>query len=321
MPGGPTSPADPRRRPDRRVPEVSAAAEDWTAAEVELRRRMRDCAATRALADGHVEPIEGGLSNRAWRLDAAGEAWFARLGHPGAAGLGVDRTSECVLLHAVAAAGLSPEVLACDPAADLLVTRFVGGAPWQAADVPVEDNLRRVAGLLCRLHGLPVPAGVQPVSYAQQARRLAAGMPTGTAEAILHERAGRAFARLDGRGFTPSLCHHDLHHLNVLDDRRRLWLVDWEYGGLGDPLMDLAGFLAMHELAPAPTEVFLAAYGTLPPADRGLVEAARWAFDYVQWLWYRRRFPDGGAAAGDRTERLSRRLLHCDNRSINWDEG
>jgi thiamine kinase len=295
--------------------------EDWTAAEVELRRRLRDCAATRELADGRVEPIEGGLSNRAWRLDAAGGAWFARLGHPGAASLGVDRASECVLLRAAAAAGLSPEVLACEPATDLLVIRFVGGASWQAADVPVEANLRRVAALLRRLHALPVPAGVQTVSYSQQARRLAAGLPTLADEEILHERAERVFTRLDGRGFTPALCHHDLHHLNLLDDGRRLWLVDWEYGGLGDPLMDLAGFLAMHELAPAPTEFFLEAYGVLPPAERTLVEAARWVFDYVQWLWYRRRFPDGAAAGGEPTQRLSRRLLHCDNRTIDWHEG
>jgi len=303
------------------VPEASAPADEGPAAEVELRRRLRDCPATRALADGHAEPIQGGLSNRAWRLDAAGGAWFARLGHPGASALGVDRASECVLLRAVAAAGLSPELVACEPAGDLLVTRFVEGTPWQAADVQVEANLRRVAGLLRRLHALPVPAGLQAVSYSQQARRLAAGLPTAAAEATLHERAGRIFARLDGRGFTPALCHHDLHHLNLLDEGGRLWLLDWEYGGRGDPLMDLAGFLAMHELGPAPTEVFLEAYGVLPSADRGLVEAARWAFDYVQWLWYRRRFPAGAAAGVEPTERLSRRLLHCDNRSIHWNEG
>ncbi len=306
------------------MPEPSEPTDDGPAAEVELRRRLRDCATTRALADGDLSRIEGGLSNRAWRLDVAGESWFVRLGHPGAAALGVDRASECVLLRAVSTAGLAPEVLACEPAAGLLVTRFVDGAPWQATDLRVEANLRRVAGLLRCLHALPVPAGVQTVSYSQQARRLAAGLPDGPGGsdgAILHDRATRAFARLDGRSYTPALCHHDLHHLNLLDDGRRLWLVDWEYGGRGDPLMDLAGFLAMHELDPAPTEMFLESYGALPAADRALVDSARWAFDYVQWLWYRRRFPDGSAAGGEPTERLSRRLLHCDNRSINWEQG
>jgi thiamine kinase-like enzyme len=291
------------------------------AAEAELRARLRDCLATRALAEGEFSVVEGGLSNRAWRLEAAGSAWFVRLGHPGALALGVDRVSECRLLAAVAAAGLAPGVVACEPAVGLLVTRFVTGATWQAADVVLEANLHRLAERLRTLHGLPVPAGIQAVRYSGQARRLRAGLPWGADDARLHERAERIFGRIDDRGFETTLCHHDLHHLNVLDDGERLWLVDWEYGGRGDPLMDLAGFLAMHELTPKATSGFLDDYGRLPAADRTLVEAARWAFDYVQWLWYRRRFAAGGVDDGGRTERLSRRLLHCDNRALDWDLG
>lgn len=306
------------------MPEASAPTDDGAAAEVDVRRRLRDCRATCAMANGDLRPIAGGLSNRTWRLDAAGEPWFVRLGHPAAVSLGVDRSTECVLLRAVAAAGLAPEVLSCEPSSDLLVTRFVDGAPWNVADVRVEANLHRVAGLLRRLHALPVPAGVQAVSYSQQAQRLAQGLlagPDGQDGATLHDRAARVFARLDRRGHTSALCHHDLHHLNFLDDGRRLWLVDWEYGGRGDPLMDVAGFLALHELAPEQTELFLEAYGALPLADRVLVEAARWAFDYVQWLWYQRRFPGSAATGTESTERLSRRLLHCDNRALDWDQG
>jgi len=290
-------------------------------AEAELRGRLRDCVATRGLAGGGLTVIEGGLSNRAWRLEAAGTAWFVRLGHEGARALGVDRVSECRLLAAVAAAGLAPEVLACEPAAGLLAARFVTAAPWQPIDVAAESNLRRLAGRLRILHGLPVPTGIRAVRYSDQARHLRAGLPCGPDDARLHVRAERLFGRIDGRDFAPTLCHHDLHHLNVLDDGDRLWLVDWEYGGRGDPLMDLAGFLAMHELAPQATVEFLAAYGGLRPGDEALVEAARWAFDYVQWLWYRRRFPVGGDDDGGRTERLSRRLLHCDNRVLDWDQG
>jgi len=304
-----------------RVPEAGAPPQDPTATEAELRARLRECAATRALAESDVTAVEGGLSNRAWRLEAAGAAWFVRLGHPGALALGVDRVSECRLLAAVAAAGLAPEVLACQPTSGLLVTRFVTGAPWQAADVAARSNLRRLAGSLRTLHGLDVPAGIQVVRYSEQARRLRAGLPCGPDDARLHERADRLLGRIDGRGFALTLCHHDLHHLNILDDGDRLWLVDWEYGGRGDPLMDLAGFLAMHELSPQATEAFLDAYDGLPAGDRALVEAARWAFDYVQWLWYRRRYPAGGDGDGGRTERLSRRLLHCDNRALDWDRG
>lgn len=36
------------------------------------------------------------------------------------------------------------------------------------------------------------------------------------------------------------LCHNDPYHLNFLDDGS-LWLIDWEYAGMGDAMYDLAG--------------------------------------------------------------------------------
>lgn len=296
------------------MPETPAATAVAGAYVVELRRLLRSCPATHALADGALTPIPGGLSNLAWRLDAGDGSWFVRRGHPDAARLGVDRRSECKVLHAVSAAGLAPDVLACDPSAGLLVTRFIEGAPWQAADVAVEANLRRVAGSLRRLHELPIPDGIRAVDYARQARHLAAGLspPRGTA-AILRSRASDAFARLGAREFASTLSHNDLHHLNLLDDGARLWLVDWEYGGRGNPLLDVAGFLALHELGPQPTAVFLEAYGRLQPADLACLDDARWVFDYVQWLWYLSRFPDRASEGAWYADRLAQRLLRCNN--------
>lgn len=282
--------------------------------ELELRQRLRECAATRALADGVVARIEGGLSNRAWRLDAHGERWFVRLGHPQAARLGVDRRSECAVLLAVSAAGLAPVVRTCEPATGLLVTRFIDGATWRAADATTDANIRRFAERLRRLHGLSIPDGVHAVDYRRQARHLAASLPASDAPArILHERAAQGFARIGAARLPDALCHNDLHHLNVLDDGSRLWLVDWEYGGRGNPLFDLAGFLALHDLGPDATETFLDAYGALQPADRPWLEDARWLFDYVQWLWYRSRFPNPVGDEAWYAERLSRRLLRCNN--------
>jgi thiamine kinase-like enzyme len=299
-----------------RVPE-SFDAEAWLADEAALRDLLRGCDATRALADGRLTPVTGGLSNRAWRLDAQDGAWFVRRAHPDAARLGVDRRSECIVLHTVAAAGLAPPILACDPGAGLLVTRFVAGQAWQAADVAHWSRLHRVADCLRRLHQLAVPAGAQDVSYERQAGLLAQSLPGADPDLErLQALAGSVFARLRDRQVTTALCHHDLHHRNMLDDRGRLWLVDWEYGGSGDPLFDVAGFLAMHQLGPGPTATFVTSYGRMPPADRLRLDDARWVFDYVQWLWYRLRFPDLAADPAGAAARLAKRLLHCDNRTL-----
>jgi len=281
--------------------------------ETELRARLSACPATRALAGGTLTRLQGGFSNHAWRVDVPGEAWFARLGAADAEALGVDRASECALLAAVGSAGLAPAVLACVSAGRLLVTRYVGARPWQADEVADHRNLERMAALLRRLHDLPVPDAVASVNWSAQARRLASSLTEAPGDAGIHGRAADVFARLAARAFAPTLCHHDLHHLNVLDDGSRLWLVDWEYGGRGDPLIDVAGFLSMNGLGPAAADTFLEAYGRLAPLDRQQLAAARWAFDYVQWLWYRLRSGPGAGEAGERARRLALRLLHCDN--------
>ena len=37
-------------------------------------------------------------------------------------------------------------------------------------------------------------------------------------------------------------CHNDLLAANFIDDGERVWIVDWEYAGMGDPFFDLANF-------------------------------------------------------------------------------
>lgn len=304
------------------MPDDPVDAAGQRALEPALRALLRGNRATRELADGPLTPLSGGLSNRAWRLDAQGQAWFVRLGHRQAPDLGVDRASECAVLGAVCAAGLAPPLLVCDPCNGLLVTQFVAGRAWRAEDVRVERNLGRAAALMRSLHALPLPAAARTVSFARQARNLADALPAPASdEAVLRARAAQAFAVLEARRQRPALCHHDLHHLNLLDDGRRLWAVDWEYGGRGDPLMDVAGFLALHGLGPAPTETFLTAYAVLPASDRALLDTARWAFDYVQWLWYRCRFPASAGTGAETALRLAQRLLHCDNSANDFGEG
>jgi thiamine kinase len=290
-----------------------------------LRELLRVRSATRALADGAMTRLTGGLSNQAWRVERCGQAWLARLGYADAERLGVNRHSECALVAVVAAAGFAPDVLACDPPTGLLVTRFIEGRTWQASDAVEPRNLARIGSLLARLHTLPPAPGIAVVSYAEQARHLASTIPASDPTvAVLRHRADQAFERIERREPRRALCHHDLHHLNVVDTGAHLWLVDWEYGGVGDPLFDVAGFLALHELGVAETDLLLGAYGAGSTVDREVLEEARWAFDYVQWLWYRSSLgsrPDPGSVLADREARLASRLLRCNNRQVDSGKG
>jgi aminoglycoside phosphotransferase (APT) family kinase protein len=112
-------------------------------------------------------------------------------------------------------------------------------------------------------------------------------------------------ADLRQRNAPTSLCHNDLHHLNVLDDGDRLWLVDWEYGGCGDPLFDLAGFFCQNDAAPNQRLTMLEAYGEPSLAGSPVLTAACQLFDYVQWLWFRLWIATHPGAAGEYELRAS----------------
>jgi thiamine kinase-like enzyme len=41
--------------------------------------------------------------------------------------------------------------------------------------------------------------------------------------------------------------HHDLLPTNFMDDGKRLWLIDWEYGGFGTAMFDLANIASNNQ--------------------------------------------------------------------------
>ena len=61
--------------------------------------------------------------------------------------------------------------------------------------------------------------------------------------------------------------HNDLLAANIIDDGKRLWLIDWEYSGFNSPLFDLGGLASNSEMPPDLIEAFLMAYFDKPPDD------------------------------------------------------
>jgi thiamine kinase-like enzyme len=304
------------------------------APETAVRAAMRARDATRALADATLEPVRGGLSNYAWKAVHGGLDWFVRLGGPESASLGVDRCSECALLALACSARLAPPLLACEPASGLLVTQFIRGATWRREDARIARNIGRIAARLRVLHGLVPPAAVRTVDFGAQSRRLEAqlraigplpassrGECAGVEALIDSARAGAAevpeiaalaFELLASRCPPLVPCHNDLHHLNLVDDGDRLWMVDWEYGGVGDPLFDLASLACQHAYTAAERTELLEAYGPGGGITAATLDAACTVFDYVQWLWYlvwAARNPPAGHECVARAAALADRLV------------
>jgi thiamine kinase len=272
---------------------------DPGAHEARARAALAAHAVTADLATLLFRPLPGGLGNHTWLVERGWHSFVVRLNADDDAALGIDRRSEQALLQAVAAAGIAPPVVVSDPMRRLLVTRYVGGKVWSQDDARREYNLARLGATLTVLHECPPSREVAARSFRNQARHLedTAGALELVSDSRLALAVVEVFDRLDAGGNFPTLCHNDVHHLNVIDDGTVLTLVDWEYGGLGNPCYDLAACVCYHDLDAAQRAALLGGYRG--PARIDQLDDAILAFEYVQWLWYRvaGRDPDRWAAA------------------------
>ncbi len=192
--------------------------------------------------DVSIERISGGLSNHNFAVRFDGQSYFVRLCQDRPL-LGIDRRNEIVCHHAASLRDLAPKIIHHERG--LLITRFLEGQTLDVLALSEPTVLSRLAALLAHLHqGWDVLNGevlyfcpFQTVrTYARTAARLKAPLPHDIVR-ILEDVYGLARRIVP---FRPVLCHNDLMLANLIDDGARLWLVDWEYGGAGHPLFDLA---------------------------------------------------------------------------------
>jgi thiamine kinase len=204
------------------------------------------------------------------------------------AALQIDRISEGRVLAEVQRAGVGPEVLRWDPNSRLLVTRYIPGSVWTRADARAPDNIRRIAALLRQLHSLTVRDDIAVVDLPVILEHYWATLADrGQADPLSRWTRDdmRAAAADLSLGSRRCLCHNDVHHLNVID-AGRLWLIDWEYAGLGSPWFDLASVACNHDYDVVERRQLLRHY--LEKDDRDAVsrlETACRLFDGIRALW------------------------------------
>jgi thiamine kinase len=249
-----------------------------------------------------IESIKHGLTNRSWLVSTDDDRFVVRISDASTQELQIDRNSEAAVLQLVSRAGIGPEILRCDPAHGILVTRYLG-ANWSERDAQSGDNIDRLAVLLRRLHALDVPSSVRVVDLAAAVQgylhTLAErGVRSGLTSPSLRECADKTATQLR-KDSTPCLCHNDVHHLNVVDGAS-LRLIDWEYAGVGEPLFDLASVCVYHRYGRSQRERLLSAYAASSAAvSWQRLELACWLFDYIRDLWLAVRAGAAAAAGSD----------------------
>lgn len=230
----------------------------------------------------------GGLTNRVYRVGT----YCLRIPGRGTEEY-IDRRNEAVAAREAARAGVSPEVVHADPATGLMVTRFIEGTVTMSP-----ENFRtrpgapaRAAQAFRRLHGSGAvfPFRFELFAMIDDYLGLLAtrdvALPEGYHDVV--REAGAVRAALAARPLPLAPCHCDPLCENFLDTGEAMWIVDWEYSGMNDPMWDLGDLSVEAGFDEARDEEMLAAYfGAEPTArDRGRMVIYKAMCDLLWTLW------------------------------------
>jgi thiamine kinase-like enzyme len=242
--------------------------------------------------EGSVVQLEGGITNRNFRVNFGGTDYVVRLPGKRTALLGINREAECIANKAAAELGMAPRVAALLDEPSALVTAFVSGREMKAEELREPETIAEVAYDLRKLHDsdTELPSGFDSFrlveEYAQTGREHGSEPPAGYDDALEAAHAIEAAVR-DQPGHEPVPAHNDLLPANFLRDGQRMQLIDWEYAGMGDRWFDLGNFAVNNELGDEEEAQLLEAYFGEPPdaRRRATLKLFRFMSDFREAMW------------------------------------
>ena len=242
--------------------------------------------------EGGVTQLLGGITNRNFRVNFGGTDYVVRLPGKRTELLGIDRDSERIATKAAAELGVAPRVAAMLESPPCLVTTYIQARGLSADELRQPATVEAVGKSLRAFHdsGTLLPTTFDPIDLVERYARLAGehgGEPPDAFDAAL--TCARAIkSAIEGQvDHEPVPCHNDLLGANFLATPETIYLIDWEYAGMGDRWFDLGNFAVNNELSDDDEEGLLAAYFGEPPDGRrrSTLELFRFISDFREAMW------------------------------------
>ncbi len=234
----------------------------------------------------------GGLTNLVYRVDAGDRRYLLRIAGEGTEDY-IDRKVEGHNARVAAEAGVSAEVLHFDADSGLMLARYLDGCVTMSPELfkSRPGAPARAAEVLKRMHScgrefrFRFELFAMIDEYLGLLAKLEAPLPDGYHEVVAE--AGAVRQALDANPATLAPCHCDPLSENVLDDGARMWVVDWEYSGMNDPIWDLGDVSVEAGFDEAQDREMMAAYcgGEPPAAVYGRMVIYKAMCDLLWTLW------------------------------------
>lgn len=254
-------------------------------AEVQSRVAQALAATFPGAQPGALESLNGGLSGSPmYRIDAGGQAYVLRVMMKRS--LLDDPVRQIACVRLASERGIAPRLIFASTDLAVSISEFVAQPPGPRNLRGNPEQIMQLGGLLRHLHTGPAfPPFLSPFDMIRGGLKHIAQH-----DVPLPRTTQTVLAQLDavqsalGPHLVSAPCHNDLNPGNVLADGARLWLVDWEAAGMGEPMFDLAGAIHWFMLGAEQEATLLHAYfGRGPTAH----EQAKLALvKHVSWWMY-----------------------------------
>ncbi|WGE68626.1 choline kinase family protein [Actinobacillus equuli subsp. haemolyticus] len=161
---------------------------------------------------------------------ASGEQFVLRQQNERATAFGINYAQEAQILHYVTRLPFTPKVYYHNENSSLLT--------WIEGNTPSCFNsslLNKLALRLAELHRFPIDESLPKLDLAERCQFLWEKLSEQQQAALEFHPPFQMI-----QPFAWAICHHDLHLGNFIEKNDRLYLIDWEYSAVSDPVLEIA---------------------------------------------------------------------------------
>lgn len=223
----------------------------------------------------NIRCLKAGMTNKSWLFSVSersasagyrGQSYICRIPGPGTEQL-IKREEEAAVYEAVSALGITEDIVYFDRKSGYKLSRYYEGA--RNADFSKPEERYACMAMLKRLHNsgisLPHAFDIRERLRHYEALCLRNGHEIGFEDyPKIRMQADSVLAYLDGLSRERTICHIDSVQDNFLFTREGLRMIDWEYSGMADPLIDIAMSAIYSYMSFAEAEELLADYLAAP---------------------------------------------------------
>ncbi len=286
--------------------------------EENLRSHLQAIFPEKDVSKALIEPI-GGMSNKNFKIGFEGRNYVLRVPGNGSEGM-VERANEEFNASAACRMGVNPEIRYFNPSTGIKLADFINDAETlNAATIQRHDNMRKIARIYQTIHNsrIRLKNEFNIFHEIEKYDRLmnSAGVAMYDGWELIRPRVMMLENYLNTLGVDLKPCHNDALYENFIKaSDGTIYLIDWEYSGMNDPMADFAALFIEAGFEKENEDYILEKYfeGSIPANAREKILCYQILWDYLwaQWTVIKEAKGDDFGSYGH--DRFQRAVLNLD---------